>query len=128
MATGVGSVLLANTWLMHQQSHQAQAGGVTCSGTACNWHQVTLRFGYHSSMGMGRPDAQVQAYLEAFADEFCLRRHVRLLTRVLRVDPLGPPGAWGAGPWAVSVAPVRGECLVRARTKVPATLAESGVV
>ena len=50
--------------------------------------------------------AQVQAFLEAFADEFDLRRHIRFRTRVVRVDPLGPSGMWGAGPWAVTAEPV----------------------
>ncbi|KAK9832816.1 hypothetical protein WJX81_004138 [Elliptochloris bilobata] len=45
---------------------------------------------------------EVQAFLEAFADEFDLRRHIRFRMRVARIDPLGPPGAWGAGPWALT--------------------------
>lgn len=57
---------------------------------------------------------QVQAFLEAFADEFDLRRHIRLRTRVSRVDPLGPSGAAGTGPWAVTVNPLIGHSLARA--------------
>ncbi len=50
--------------------------------------------------------AQVHAFLEAFADEFDLRRHIRCRTRVIRVHPLRPSGKWGAGPWAVTAEPV----------------------
>jgi hypothetical protein len=50
--------------------------------------------------------AQVLAFLEAFADEFDLRRHIRFRTRVLHVEPLGPAGDLGAGPWAVTAASV----------------------
>ena len=59
---------------------------------------------------------QVQAFLEAFADEFDLRRHIRLGTRVSRVDPLGPSGAAGTGPWAVTVNPLIGHSLARAHS------------
>ncbi len=59
---------------------------------------------------------QVQAFLEAFADEFDLRRHIRLRTRVSRVDPLGPSGAAGTGPWAVTVNPLIGHSLARAHS------------
>lgn len=47
----------------------------------------------------------MHAFLEAFVDEFDLRRHIRFRTRVTRVDPLSPPGKWGAEPWAVTAEP-----------------------
>ena len=47
----------------------------------------------------------MHAFLEAFTDEFDLRRHIRFRTRVTRVDPLNPSGKWGAGPWAVTAEP-----------------------
>ena len=37
--------------------------------------------------------AQVEAYLEAFAKEYGLRRHIQYATRVVEVLPLGPEGA-----------------------------------
>lgn len=52
-----------------------------------------------------RSGAQVHAFLEAFADEFDLRRHIRFRTCVTRVVPLSPSGKWGAGPWAVTAEP-----------------------
>ncbi len=57
-------------------------------------------------------NAQVLAFLDAFADEFDLRRHIRFCTRVLRVEALGPAGDWGAGPWAVTAASVASDRLV----------------
>lgn len=50
---------------------------------------------------------EVQAYLEAFADRFDLRRHVRLHTKVQRVAPVSASASSSTSTWEVTIHPAQ---------------------